>query len=242
MNWLVLFISYLAFTRSSELPNQGARSLPTLPTLHSTKLATLGLDEVLVPATEPASVLSPLKFTQLTSGVRADEALASSGITPPTGAQPVEAASCSATLGKLLPARTRTSHFSTRSQLNQDSFTYVLAIVDCDKGTNFLVLLFSPMNGKRGQQTEERTHSHNTLLHQRREAARETHARCLEITRRRTTVAAASQSFFDRLASLPIREAIQVRTLLIQFATGVFMPDLAYFSCFSCLRLNAKRF
>ncbi|KAL4160600.1 hypothetical protein PRNP1_001167 [Phytophthora ramorum] len=48
----------------------------------------------------------------------------------------------------------------------------------------------------------------NKELKLRREMACEKHVRQLEITRRRTTIAAASQSFFDRLALLSVRESI----------------------------------
>lgn len=69
--------------------------------------------------------------------------------------------------------------------------------------------------GTPGQHIAEWTNSDATVMYQRRDAAREKYFQRSEITRSRVTVAAASHSFFDRLASLPIHEAIQVRQLSV---------------------------
>ncbi|KAL3672277.1 hypothetical protein V7S43_002936 [Phytophthora oleae] len=67
-------------------------------------------------------------------------------------------------------------------------------------------------------------------MHHRHDAAREQHLKRLEFTQRRATVAAASQSFFDRLAALPIREAIRLfeaqRPALSEFCLQQFRDQI----------------
>ncbi|KAL4176283.1 hypothetical protein KRP22_001237 [Phytophthora ramorum] len=70
----------------------------------------------------------------------------------------------------------------------------------------------------------------NKELKLRREMACEKHVRQLEITRRRTTIAAASQSFFDRLALLSVRESIHAfeaqREALLNFCLQQFCGEV----------------
>ncbi|KAG6619916.1 uncharacterized protein IUM83_05691 [Phytophthora cinnamomi] len=191
---------------SSSSPTvRGARSLPALPSFRSTKNAMLtdfDLNVTLVPPSEQGPLLSPLKFTRRASGTSTDKAFVSPEHSISSEALHTEAVLPNTAMSSMiLKSGTLGTHPSTRD-------------------------VFTPKDDKTQRRSREWIKSDTALLHQQREVTREKYAQRLEITRRRTAVAAASQSFFNRLAFLPTREAIQLfeaqREALLDFCLQQF--------------------
>ncbi|ETN01991.1 hypothetical protein PPTG_16669 [Phytophthora nicotianae INRA-310] len=180
----------------------GARSLSPLPSLNSIKsamFADLNLDVSLEPLAEQAPQLSPLKITRRVGADRSFVLLSS----PEYGAATTELLEMSppntTKVSKTFQAKTNSSRPLTQQR---------------DRG------FFTPIKSSRDSLVREAVV--NRDVDHTRDAARKKYARQLEITRRRATVGASSQSFFDRLDSMPVREAIQLfeaqRQALLEFS------------------------
>ncbi|KAK1932104.1 hypothetical protein P3T76_012604 [Phytophthora citrophthora] len=162
---------------------RGASSLPSLPDVKSTKNATFTDLHLDVTLARQSSRLSPLKISRRASS---DQRFVSSP-------------GCERPVSKEAQVMETPLSFTTSSNKNLPT-TRPLTRIQAKRGDSTNM----------AQAQDAPTNNDTTFMYRRHDATRKQQAQRLEFTRRRAVVAAASQSFFDQVAGLPIREAIQL--------------------------------